>query len=195
MTTKPLLVFALEQEAQGMFHDRACLFTGVGKINAAYGLMTYLATHAKPDLIVNLGTAGSAVHKAGSVIHCRRFVQRDMDVTPLGFAPYQTPFSDLPPVLDVQGPDTALPQGICGTGDHFDTAHTGETYSVVDMEAYALAYICHKEQIPFLCLKYISDGADGQAHTDWAQALEAGAQALFTSLMNFYAEIHGRGEP
>lgn len=189
MTINPLLVFALEQEAQGLFTDHACLFTGVGKINAAYALMAYLSQNPAPGLIVNLGTAGSAVHKAGSVIHCSRFIQRDMDVTPLGFPRYKTPFSNMPATLNVQGPDTPLPQGICGTGDHFDIAHTGETYSVVDMEAYALAHICHKEQIPFLCLKYISDGADGQAHLDWEQALEAGAKALHGALRSCLATL------
>ena len=35
------------------------------------------------------------------------------------------------------------------------------------MEAYAMALIAKQEQIPFLCLKYISDGADGAAAEDW----------------------------
>lgn len=35
------------------------------------------------------------------------------------------------------------------------------------MEAYALALIAKKENIPFLCLKYISDGANGDAADDW----------------------------
>lgn len=178
-----LVIFALENEAQGQFADYNCLFTGVGKVNAAYMLMNYLSSNPTPDLIINLGTAGSAVFKAGETIQCDRFIQRDMDVTPLGFEKFQTPFSDFPPLLKVNGPQTSLPKGICGTGDHFDTAHTGDDYDLVDMEGYALAHICTKESIPFLSLKYISDGADGSAHEDWEKALDAGSKALRSAMI------------
>lgn len=178
----PLIIFALEQESQGLFTDYQCLFTGVGKVNASYELLKYLATKSHPSIIVNLGTAGSATVNAGEVVQCTKFIQRDMDVTPLGFEKYQTPFSEVPPILEVEAPKTSLPQAICGSGDHFDTSHKGDDYDVVDMEAYALAYICKREQIPFLSLKYISDGADGAAHQDWEQALEAGAKALKSAL-------------
>ncbi len=185
---KSLLTFALEQEAQGHFSDYNCLFTGVGKINAAFSLLHYLSENARPSCIVNLGTAGSATFNAGQTVHCTRFIQRDMDVTPLGFAKYQTPFSEIPTILEVFGPETNLPKACCGTGDHFDIAHTGDDYDVVDMEGYALAHICHKKQIPFLSLKYISDGADGQAHEHWEQALEDGAKALKAALKNILTE-------
>ena len=46
------------------------------------------------------------------------------------------------------------------------------------MEAYTLAYVAMKEQIPFLCLKYISDGADQSAGEDWLQAVDSSAISL-----------------
>lgn len=181
-----LFVFALEQEAQGLFNPAQCLYTGIGKVNAAITLARYLYQKSRPSIIINLGTAGSAVHAAGQVVQAKRFIQRDMDVTALGFAPFQTPFSDAPPVLDVSGPQTALLQVTCGSGDNFETAHEGGAFDIVDMEAYALAYLCHQEHIPFLCLKYISDGADGAAHQDWEAALEQGARALHKELMRLF---------
>mgnify|MGYP006285498231 CR=1 FL=1 len=183
----PLFVFALEQEARGLFDEELCLFTSVGKVNAAISLMKYLAENGAPELIINLGTAGSAIHKAGIVVHATRFIQRDMDVTPLGFAPFQTPFSDIPPIILPPGPETTLPQSVCGTGDHFDIAHTGEAYDTVDMEAYALARVCMESNLPFLCLKYISDGADGEAAQDWDAALDAGAKALRSAIDDYLA--------
>jgi adenosylhomocysteine nucleosidase len=60
-----------------------------------------------------------------------------------------------------------LHESICGTGDTFEMAHAATIYNVIDMEAFALAMIAMKENIPFLCLKYISDGADGNAAEDW----------------------------
>lgn len=75
------------------------MFTGIGKVNAAIALTKAIATR-RPVLIVNLGSAGSQRHGKGEVVCCTRFVQRDMDVTPLGFDRYQTPLSDIPVVLE-----------------------------------------------------------------------------------------------
>ena len=42
------------------------------------------------------------------------------------------------------------------------------------MEAYALAKVCHLRGIPFVSFKYITDGADEQAHEDWEANLASG---------------------
>lgn len=175
----PLIVMALEQEAQGQFAGLPVMFTGVGKVNAAYQLAKAIAMH-NPSHIYNLGSAGSTVFMAGTLVHCTEFVQRDMDVTPLGFARYQTPFDvgDSASKL-VYGKQYAhLPAGICGTGDSFHTDGAVEDFNVMDMEAYALAKICQAESIPFSCIKFITDGADGQAATDWGNALQQAAMGL-----------------
>ncbi|WP_262250199.1 phosphorylase family protein [Parapedobacter soli] len=57
-------------------------------------------------------------------------------------------------------------------------AHAATGYNVVDMEAYALAVVAMKENIPFLCLKYISDGADGNAAADWTVQVHQAAAAF-----------------
>lgn len=179
--TRPLIVFALEQESQDVFKDYDVLYTGVGKVNAAYALMRRLS-EARPPLVVNLGTAGSRKHPGGAIVNCTSFVQRDMDVTLLGFEKYRTPFSDVPAVLAWGGRLAGLAEGVCGTGDHFDSSEHAENFDVVDMEAYALALICRQENIPFLCLKYVSDGADEGAVTDWDAALRHAAHALLAAL-------------
>jgi len=71
-----------------------------------------------------------------------------------------------------------LPHGICGTGDNFETGHAVTEYNVVDMEAYALAVVAMKEEIPFMCLKYISDGADDNAAEDWSVQVHKAAVAF-----------------
>lgn len=53
-----LLVFALESEAGKAFDDYNTLFVGIGKVSASYHLTKAILAH-KPDLIINLGTAGS----------------------------------------------------------------------------------------------------------------------------------------
>ena len=96
---KPVLVFALESEAGNEFDNFDKIFTGIGKVNAAYSLLKYLKNN-KPDLIINLGTAGGFGFEKGDVVCCTKFIQRDMDVRELGFERYKTPLSDEPIILD-----------------------------------------------------------------------------------------------
>lgn len=176
--SSPLLVFAMEQESQDVFDDYTVLHTGIGKVNAAYGLMKYLAAHERPSVVVNMGTAGSRKHDGGRIVNVTAFVQRDMDVTALGVEKFQTPFSSDPVRIEYGDVVEAFPQGVCGTGDSFDASEAAGQFDVVDMEGYALALICQREKIPFLCLKYISDGANDDAHKDWNAALHDTAERL-----------------
>jgi adenosylhomocysteine nucleosidase len=185
---------ALELEAQGLFQERGIdvLFTGIGKVNAAYRLARRLAEErARGGLpfVLNLGTAGSRKHVTGSVVGCRRFVQRDMDVSGLGFPHGHTPFEDaVPAALEFPVVFTELVHATCGSGDRFE-AHTNELdFEVVDMEAYALAKVCWFEQVPFACAKFITDGADGSAGSDWQSNLPIAARAF----VKLYDELVAR---
>jgi adenosylhomocysteine nucleosidase len=173
---KVLFSFALASEAAEVFKSYHTLITGIGKVNAAYELSKAIQ-YKRPPLIVNLGSAGSNEFQKGDVVCCTKFVQRDMDVRGLGYAQYETPFSDLPTVLEYGLTMNGLPEGVCGTGDSFEMAHAATLYNVIDMEAYALAVVAMKEKIPFLCLKYISDGADGNAAEDWTALVHKAAVA------------------
>ncbi len=175
--SETLFVFALESEAGTSFDGQRTLFTGIGKVNAAVKL-TRAIHQSRPKLIVNLGSAGSDVYKKGDVVCCTRFVQRDMDVRGLGYELYETPLSGIPTVLSYGLTLDGLTQGICGTGDSFDMSHAETIYNVVDMEAYPLALIAMQEQIPFLCLKYITDGADDAAAEDWNILVHRASEAF-----------------
>jgi adenosylhomocysteine nucleosidase len=145
--------------------------------------LTKVIQQKRPSIIVNLGSAGSNHFQKGDVICCTKFVQRDMDVRCLGFELYETPLSNLPVVLEYGLALDGLPIGICGTGDSFEMGHDAKIYDVVDMEAYAIAMIAMKENIPFLCLKYISDGADDNAADDWVIQVHKAAVA-YGSILN-----------
>lgn len=180
---KPLLVFAMKEESRDVFSDYNVLHTGIGKVNASYALSSYINQN-KPSIVINMGTAGSRKHAGGTVVNCTQFIQRDMDVTHLGFERWKTPFSDDPVIIEYGTKIAALPQGTCGTGDNFDATDNASNFDVVDMEAYALALICQRESIPFVCLKYISDGADDSADVDWNEALKTAAERLKDSLQH-----------
>jgi adenosylhomocysteine nucleosidase len=182
-----LVVMALPAEGAGRFEAAGVpvLYTGVGKVNAALALARRLVELARDGsrhpLVVNFGTAGSATLPARSLVACRRFVDRDMDVGALGFAPGVTPFDELPPVLEFPSAFLDLPEAVCGSGDSFSTTHCGFDFDVVDMEAYALAKACKVIGAPFACAKYVSDGADEHAAEHW-KANVAGAADRFLAL-------------
>ena len=177
---KTLIVCALEVETQGQLEDYEVLYTGVGKVNATYKLTQKfgkLGSHIPFDLVINYGTAGSRKFNKDELVDCTRFLQRDMDVTGLGFEKNQTPFEWEPEIV-IQNKNIEFnPIGknaICGTGDSFVEDSSNHHGEVVDMEAYALAKVCYLYNVPFISFKYITDGADGNAVVDWEENVGKG---------------------
>ena len=111
---------------------------------------------------------------------CTRFVQRDMDVTGLGFKLGQTPFEeDVPIILQSELESCKFnilkygKNALCGSGDSFVDGDE-QFGNIVDMEAYALAKVCYIYNIPFISFKYITDDADGNAGGDWEENVGKG---------------------
>ncbi|HEU5048479.1 MAG TPA: 5'-methylthioadenosine/S-adenosylhomocysteine nucleosidase [Rickettsiales bacterium] len=177
---RPLIVMALSQESNGLIeqHGMDVIYTGVGKVNAVFALTQYLANHPATPFVVNVGTAGSRTFRTGEVVAARGFVQRDMDVTGLGFEHGVTPFDPHPAMLEFPTVFHELEHGICGSGDSFLQTPPPIPCDIIDMEAYGLAKVCHLKSIPFACVKYITDGADGSSHIDWQQNLDAASRTL-----------------
>ena len=174
-----LIVSALEVETQGQLEDYRVLYTGVGKVNATFELTKVLQkAHLHymppmPELVINYGTAGSRKIKKKQLVDCTKFIQRDMDVTGLGFMKGETPFESDPPLI-IESTSEFNPIGrkaSCGSGDSFVEDRTNYYGEVVDMEAYALAKVCYHYDISFISFKYITDGADEQSHEDWEKNL------------------------
>jgi adenosylhomocysteine nucleosidase len=184
MTAKPLIVMALESESQGRIEmlGHTVLYCGVGKVNAAYQLTRALhATRASNrdfSYVLNLGSAGSSRFARGTVVAASQFLQRDMDATGLGFLQGETPFDALPRMITATPLFPHLPHGLCSSGDAFLQGPCPVQGEIIDMEAYALAKVCQYEQIPFACVKYITDGADASASGDWEANLAQAAEAL-----------------
>jgi len=177
--SKPLIVCALPQETQGQLEDYDVLYTGVGKVNATLKLTQKFGkygSHIPYNLVINYGTAGSRhwKYRKGDLVDCTRFIQRDMDTSPLGFKLGQTPFEeDIPIILHSKSEfNPIVRNALCGSGDSF--VQDKAIGDVVDMEAYALAKVCHLYNIPFISFKYITDRADENANKDWKENLADG---------------------
>lgn len=178
----------MQAELAGVFEAAGIrvLYCGVGKVNAAIALTRELARYAQRGesmpLVLNFGSAGSRRFEAGTLVACHEFVQRDMNVSALNFALGVTPFDEAPPCLTFEPIFTELPAAVCGSGDSFATAATDMDCAVadrhcgvVDMEAYALAKTCWREEAVFACAKYVSDGADHTAADDWQRNVHKAA--------------------
>ena len=181
-----MVVVALQAESAGVFEAAGIpvLYCGVGKVNAAIALARALTRYAlrgqAMPLVLNFGSSGSRRHPTGTLVGCHEFVQRDMDVSGLGFALGVTPYDEAPPALRFDPVFKHLPSAVCGSGDSFETAVTAMDCEVVDMEAYALAKVCWYEKAQFVCAKYVSDGADHAAADDWQRNLHKAADEFLS---------------
>jgi adenosylhomocysteine nucleosidase len=188
MTELPstLVVMALRAESAGVFEaaDLPVLYCGVGKVNAAIALsrelMLYEVRGQPMPRVVNFGSAGSRCFAAGTLVSCHEFVQRDMDVSGLGFALGVTPFDEDSSLLRFDALFTHLPTAVCGSGDSFATGGIDLDCGVCDMEAYALAKACRRARAPFACAKYVSDGADHAAADDWRRNVHKAADEFLS---------------
>ena len=179
---RTLVVMALRVESSGVFEAAGVpvLYCGVGKVNAAIALTKELSRYAhqgqEMPLVVNFGSAGSRSFASGTLVACQEFVQRDMDVSGLGFALGVTPYDEAPASLLFDPVFTHLPSAVCGSGDSFAMVDIEVDCAVIDMEAYALAKVCWHENARFACAKYVTDGADHAAADDWQRNVHMAAE-------------------
>ena len=146
--------------------------TGVGKVKSAYYVSEVL-NQAKPDLVINVGTAGSIDCQVGDILVCRHFIDRDMQkLADMGLE-YEIDSSAL---LVEKGYCTHWAgEGICNTGD------------VVDMEAFAQAFVCRVKNVPFIAVKYVTDIIGQNSVKHWEDKLADARKGLG----EFFEQIGG----
>ena len=173
------LILALPMESQGLFEAAGIpvSYSGIGKVNAASKAAELIHKYGA-NFILNLGTAGSDRFPTHSLVQCSAVVQRDMDISPLGFPVGETPMDPIGGRIDLENLFPDLLKGVCGTGDIFETSAPRVACDLVDMEAYAIAKVCRQNGVGFAAVKYITDGCDHNAHYDWQENLLPGARAL-----------------
>jgi len=170
-----LVTYAVREEYIPLQVDGANVHyvrTGVGKTRSA-ALLTKSICEQKPDFVLNIGTAGTVQHNVGDVFVSRCFIDRDYEATKLPGLEYKIEgdilLPDNHPLKDwIQRYDKP---GICNTGDTFITELSSFSADVVDMEAFAQAFVCREFNVPFLSVKYVTDiiGQNSVAH--WEEKL------------------------
>lgn len=154
------------------------LMCGVGPVEAALttgqALLALAHQNIKPDVIVSLGSAGSATLIQGEVYQAATVSYRDMDASPLGFTKGVTPLLDHPVAIPLTCPLSDVPLATLSTGANVisGTAYKMIDADMVDMETFAIKRAADAFDVPLVGLRGISDGKDELSkYGDWADYL------------------------
>ena len=121
-----------------------------------------------------IGKVKSAFHLAEAIR--RKFIDRDMQKMKEFGLECEIDSSAL---LEEKGYCTHWTEhGICNTGDGFLTELTHVSGDVVDMEAYAQAFVCRSKEIPFISVKYVTDIIGQNSVKHWEDKLADARQGL-----------------
>ncbi|OOF42145.1 5'-methylthioadenosine/S-adenosylhomocysteine nucleosidase [Rodentibacter rarus] len=173
----------------------ALLQSGIGKVAAAIGT-TALLQLAKPDVVINTGSAGGVAKdlKVGNIVISDETRYHDVDVTAFGYEKGQLPANPAAFLSDKKLADLAqnvaeaqgqsVKRGLICSGDSF--IHSEEKLSAikndfpqvtaVEMEATAIAQVCHAFNVPFVVVRAISDSGDGEASLSFEEFLPLAAR-------------------
>jgi adenosylhomocysteine nucleosidase len=180
---KILLVYAIPEEKIEVNIPNAEVIyveTGIGKVNAAMHTMRAICEY-HPDVVINLGSAGTLNHKVGDIIVCNRFVDRDLRNVTLDGVISEIEF-DRDAInrifLSEHLMDHAKLIGTCNTGDSFITQGTDIEGDVIDMESYAVADVCRNMGIPFIAVKYVTDVVGQNSAQEWYAKLKDAREGL-----------------
>ncbi len=173
----------------------ALLKSGIGKVAAAMGA-TLLLERCKPDVIINTGSAGGleSTLKVGDIVVSDEVRYHDADVTAFGYEFGQLPGCPAGFAADdklIAAAESCIKQlnlhavrGLVISGDAFINGsvalakirHNFPKAVAVEMEATAIAHVCHNFKTPFVVVRAISDVADQQSHLSFDEFLAVAAK-------------------
>lgn len=173
----------------------ALLQSGIGKTAAAVGT-TLLLQLAKPDCVINTGSAGGLDSRlsVGDIVISTEVRHHDVDVTAFGYEKGQLPAN--PPAFvsdkrlaqlaenESQHAELNAVSGLICSGDLFVNSAEmiakirGDfpTVTAVEMEAASIAQVCHAFNVPFVVIRAISDVADKVSHISFDDFLPLAAK-------------------
>ncbi|WP_100398264.1 5'-methylthioadenosine/S-adenosylhomocysteine nucleosidase [Bacillus sp. FJAT-44742] len=188
--------------------DVVLLKSGIGKVNAAIGTTLLLQLY-KPEAVINTGSAGGLdpALQTGDLVISSEVRYNDVDATVFGYE-----FGQVPRMPAEFSPDTRLVQaaqrcaqgigipsvtGLIVSGDSFMSeeervALLKETFKepqCAEMEAGAIAHVCHQFEVPFVIIRSLSDVAGKDAKMSYDQFLEKASVHSANLVMKIVKEI------
>lgn len=169
----------------------------VGKVNAASCAQILISVFGV-DRIINTGVAGSldARIDIGDIVVSTDAVQHDMDVTALGFARGEIPYSNMSvfpadeemrkgamQAVKAVAPDIRAFEGRVCSGDQFIASHDQKEDIIsafgglcCEMEGAAIAQVCCLNGTPYVIIRAISDKADDSEEVSYVEFEQAAAE-------------------
>lgn len=128
------------------------VITGIGKQRTAIRTTEYLGKNDKPNLIINVGYAGSTDLKIGEWVNITKSYNYDwgLDEEKYSMPDYGNQNLEL-------FNNISIPKVPCYSSESFVTSTQIKESVAFDMELHSLAYICDMYKIPLISVKKISD--------------------------------------
>lgn len=177
-------------------HDVILTRSGIGKVAASMATTILLDRYA-PDCVINTGSAGGfdPELRVGDVVISDEVRHHDVNVTAFGYEPGQLPKQPAAFVSDEkliavarqvmdQFPEMQSRIGLICTGDQFmcepehieQVRQTFPTMMAAEMEAAAIAQVCHQFKLPFVVIRSLSDIAGTESPSSFEEYLEVAAK-------------------
>ncbi|WP_221566087.1 5'-methylthioadenosine/S-adenosylhomocysteine nucleosidase [Alkalihalobacillus sp. TS-13] len=193
--------------------DVILLKSGIGKVNAAIAT-TLLNQLYKPDYVINTGSAGgfNPDLNVGDVVISTEIRHHDVDVTAFGYEYGQVPqlpaFYMPDPLLVNIAEESAkdatemqIVKGLIASGDSFmnDASRVKDIRGkfpelfAAEMEAAAIAQVCHQFKVPFVVIRSLSDIAGKDAPMSFDQFLKVAAKNSADLILKMVKELKKHG--
>ncbi|WP_143804748.1 5'-methylthioadenosine/S-adenosylhomocysteine nucleosidase [Paraliobacillus ryukyuensis] len=171
------------------------LQSGIGKVNAAMAT-TILHEKYQPSVIINTGSAGGFDRdlQVGDIVIGQEVTHHDVDVTAFDYVYGQVPglpaiyradktLMELTEQAIQQLKDVKEKRGLIATGDAFmqdpaKVAFVREKFPeliAAEMEAAAIAQVCHQYETPFVIIRALSDIAGKESSVSFDAFLDQAA--------------------
>jgi adenosylhomocysteine nucleosidase len=178
-------------------NDVIVSMSGIGKVAAAVSATLLIEKYA-PDCIINTGSAGGFDPQlnVGDVVIGSEVRHHDADLTVFGYEIGQLPkmpaaFLPHPELARVareamvnSSSDAKIVEGLIATGDTFmsDPVNVAKaranfpTMQAAEMEAAAIAQVCHLFNVPFVVIRSLSDIAGKESGQSFEEYLVTAAK-------------------
>ncbi len=169
---------------------------GIGKVNAGICAHTLINSFGV-NRVINTGVAGSMDNEIdiGDIVISTDAVQHDFDVSPIGFARGEIPYTGLyafpadetlrtmaADAAHRAAPEIRVFEGRVCSGDQFIASREQKETILArfggmccEMEGGAIAQVCYLNHTPFVILRAISDKADDSEEMSYMEFSKAAA--------------------
>ena len=134
-------------------NEKRLLITGIGKQLTAINLTKYLCENENPDLIINIGYAGSTDIPIGKWVNISKVYNYEWEIP--GEEKYIMNAGGSQNLVEINNKEIEKVE--CYSSECFVTETTIDEHVAFDMELHSISLICDLNNIPLTSLKKITD--------------------------------------